>query len=259
MLRQISESLGALRATSPARRRSFAYGRTNSLLRRNSNPSQLRLGRYPTTRGSDRMSPRGWYKFLFAGFRQISVTRLLSLQSKTEKKTGILCTKQPLCAVFYGGFLLFEAVRSRNLAAGTEKSGPRKRNSRPRNSFFEPRIFFPGPVFFQTAAWKPFFPLFGTFSPTNPRCQYVGTSPARLTCPGNPGAETARTRDKKKACALYLPTFGFPHVPRDCVFCARHRPLPRTSESQRPSNDKVSNPPGNSKMSNPSQRISREA
>ena len=187
------------------------------------------------THGSGRMSPRRRNKFLFAGFGWISVTRLLSLQSKTEKRTGIFCTKQPLCAVFYGGFLLFEAVRPRNLAAGTEKSEPRKRNSRPRNSFFEPR-------FFQTAAWKPFFPLFGTFSPTNPRCQYVGTSPARLTCPGNPGAETARTRDKKKACALYLPTFGFPHVPRDCVFCARHRPLPRTSESQGPSNDKVSNP-----------------
>ena len=163
------------------------------------------------------------------------MTRLLSVRSKAEKETDVFCAKQPLYAMFYGGFLLFEAVRPRNLAAGTEKSEPRKRNSRPRNSFFEPR-------FFQTAAWKPFFPLFGTFSPTNPRCQYVGTSPARLTCPGNPGAETARTRDKKKACALYLPTFGFPHVPRDCVFCARHRPLPRTSESQGPSNDKVSNP-----------------
>ena len=163
------------------------------------------------------------------------MTRLLSVRSKAEKETDVFCAKQPLYAMFYGGFLLFEAVRPRNLAAGTEKSEPRKRNSRPRNSFFEPR-------FFQTAIQKPFFPLFGTFSPTNPRCQYVGTSPARLTCPGNPGAETARTRDKKKACALYLPTFGFPHVPRDCVFCARHRPLPRTSESQGPSNDKVSNP-----------------
>ena len=196
------------------------------------------------------MSPRGRNKFLFAGFGRISVTRLLSLQGKTEKETGIFCTKQPLCAVFYGGFLLFEAVRPRNLAAGTEKSEPRKRNSRPRNSFFEPR-------FFQTAIQKPFFPLFGTFSPTNPRCQYVGTSPARLTCPGNPGADTARTRDKKKACALYLPTFGFPHTPRDCVFCARHRPLPRTSESQGPSNDKVSNPRANSKMSSDTYRPKR--
>ena len=221
-------------------------------LRRISNPSQLSLGRYPTTRGSGRMSPRERNKFLFAGFGRISVTRILSLQSKTEKKAGIFCTKQPLCAVFYGGFLLFEAVRPRNLAAGTEKSEPRKRNSRPRN-------FFPKPRNFQPAIQRPFFPLFGTFSPTNPRCQYVGTSPARLTCPGNPGAETARTRDKKKACALYLPTFGFPHVPRDCVFCARHRPLPRTSESQGPSNDKVSNPRTNSKMSNPSRRIGREA
>ena len=200
------------------------------------------------------MSTRERNKFLFAGFGWISVTRLLSVRSKTEKKAGIFCTKQPLCAVFYGGFLLFEAVRPRNLAAGTKKSGPRKRNSRPRKFFFEPRNSFSRPRFFQTAAWKPFFPLFGTFSPTNPRCQYVGTSPARLTRPGNPGAETARTRDKKKACALYLPTFGFPHVPRACVFCARPRLPPRTSESQGASNDKVSNPRANNKMSNPSQQ-----
>ena len=198
------------------------------------------------------MSLRERNKFLFAGFRRIFVTQLLSLQSKTEKGTVIFCTKQPLCATFHGGFLLFEAVRPRNLAAGTEKSGPRKRNSRPRNFFSKPRNF-------QPAIQKPLFPLFGTFSPTNPRCQYVGTSPARLTCPGNPCAETARTRDKKKACALYLPTFGFPHAPRACVFCARHRPLFRTSESQRPSNDKVSTSRENSKMSNPSQRIGREA
>ena len=238
----------------PTRRRSFASGQANCA--GFPNPSQLSLGRYPMTRGSGRMSPRGRNKFLFAEFGRISVTRLLSLQGKTEKRTGIFCTKQPLCAMFYGGFLLFEAVRPRNLAAGTKKSEPRKRNSRLRKKNSEPRNFFSEPRFFQTAAWKPFFPLFGTFSPTNPRCQYVGTSPARLTCPGNPGAETARTRDKKKACALYLPTFGFPHVPRDCVFCARHRPLLRTSESQRSSNDKVSNPLENSKMSNSSRRIS---
>ena len=226
---------------------------------RASNPSQLSLGQYPTKCGSGRMLLRRRNKFLFAGFGWISVTRLLSLQSKTEKKAGIFCTKQPLCATFHGGFSLFEAVCPRNLAAGTERSGPRKRNFRPRNFFSKPRIFFPQPCFFQTAAWKPFFPLFGTFSPTNPRCQYVGTNPARLTCPGNPCAETARTRDKKKACALYFPTFGFPCVPRDCVFLRPPRPLPRTSESQGPSNDKVSNPRANSKMSNPSQHISREA
>ncbi len=115
------------------------------------------------------MSTRERNKFLFAGFGWVSVTRLLSVRSKTEKKAGIFCTKQPLCAVFYGGFLLFEAVRPRNLAAGTEKSGPRKRNSRPRNFFSKPRNSFSRPRFFQTAAWKPFFPLFGTFSPTNPR------------------------------------------------------------------------------------------
>ena len=165
-------------------------------LRRITNPSQLSLGRYPTTRGPVRMSPRGRNKFLFAGFWRIPVTRLLSQQGKTEKKPGIFCTKQPLCAVFYGRFLLFEAVRPLNLAAGTRKSGPRKRNSRPRNFFSRPR-------FFQTAARKPFFPLFGTFSPANPRCQYVGTSPARLTCPGNPCAETAAPATKRNPAPLF--------------------------------------------------------
>ena len=136
------ETPPALRVTSPTRRRSFASGQTNCA--GFSNPSRLSLGRYPMTRGSGRMSPRGRNKFLFAGFGRISVTQLLSLQGKTEKRTGIFCTKQPLCAMFYGRFLLFEAVRPRNLAAGTKKSEPRKRNSRLRNYFFEPRNFFFG-------------------------------------------------------------------------------------------------------------------
>ena len=197
-----------------------------SLLRRISNPSQLSLGRYPTTLGSGRMSPRRRNKFLFAGFGWNSVTRLLSLQGKTEKKTGNFCTKQPLCAVFYGGFLLFEAVRPRNLAAGTRKSEPRKRKSRLRNFFFEPRNFFSRPRFFQTAAWNPFFPLFGTFSPTNPRCQYVGTSPARLTRPGNPGAETACTRGKKKVCSLICRHLGFRTFRETAFFAPVPAPCP---------------------------------
>ena len=118
------------------------------------------------------------------------------LAKQNREKTGVFCTKQPLCAMFYGRFLLFGAVRPRNLAAETRKSGPRKRNSRPRNFFSRPR-------FFQTAARKPFFPLFGTFSPANPRCQYVGTSPARLTCPGNPCAETAAPATKRNPAPLF--------------------------------------------------------
>ena len=141
------------------------------------------------------------------------------LAKQNREKTGVFCTKQPLCAMFYGRFLLFGAVRPRNLAAGTEKSEPRKRNSRPRNSFFEPR-------FFQTAIQKPFFPLFGTFSPTNPRCQYVGTSPARLTCPGNPGAETARTRDKKKACTPVCRHLGFRTFRETAYFAPAAAPCP---------------------------------
>ena len=154
------------------------------------------------------------------------MTRLLSLQSKVEKETGNFCTKQPLSAVFYGGFLLFEAVRPRNLAAGTKKSEPRKRNSRLRNYFFEPRNFFFEPRFSQTTAWKPFFPLFGTFSPTNPRCQYVGTSPARLTCSGNPGAGTAAPATKRKPAPSICRHLGFRTFREIAFFASATVPCP---------------------------------
>ena len=172
------------------------------------------------------MPPRRRNKFLFAEFWWISVTLLLSLQGKIEKETGNFCTKQPLCAMFYGGFLLFEAVRPRNLAAGTKKSEPRKRNSRPRKKNSKPRNFFSRPRFFQTAAWKHFFPLFGTFSPTNPRCQYVGTSPARLTCPGNPGAETAAPATKRKPAPSICRHFGFRTLRETAFFAPATAPCP---------------------------------
>ena len=226
MLRQISESLGALRATSPARRRSFAYGRTNSLLRRNSNPSQLRLGRYPTTRGSDRMSPRGWYKFLFAGFRQISVTRLLSLQSKTEKKTGILCTKQPLCAVFYGGFLLFEAVRPRNLAAGTEKSGPRKRNSRPRKFFSKPRNFFPGPVFLRRRLGSTFSRYLELFHRQIPDVNMSAQAPPGLRAPVIPARKQPAPATKRKPAPSICRHLGFRTFRETAFFAPATAPCP---------------------------------
>ena len=172
------------------------------------------------------MSPRRRNKFLFAGFGRISVTRLLSVRSKTEKKAGIFCTKQPLCAMFYGDFLLFEAVRPRNLAVGTKKSEPRKRNSRLRKKNSKPRNFFSEPRFFQTAAWKPFFPLVGTFSPTSPRCQYVGTSPARLTCPGNPGAETAAPATKRKPAPSIYRHLGFRTLREIAFFAPATAPCP---------------------------------
>ena len=121
--------------------------------------------------------------------------------------------------MFYGGFLLFEAVRPRNLAAGTEKSEPRKRNSRLRNFFFEPRNFFSRLRFFQTAAWKHFFPLFGTFSPTNPRCQYVGPSPARLTCPAISARKQPAPATKRKPAPLICRHLGF-HTFREIAFFA---------------------------------------
>ena len=63
------------------------------------------LATVPTKRGSGRMSHRGRSKFLFAGFGRISVTRLLSLQGKTEKRNRHFLHKTaPLCNVLWGIF-----------------------------------------------------------------------------------------------------------------------------------------------------------
>ena len=181
-------------------------------MRRLSNPSQLSLGWYPTTRGLGRMSPRGWYKFLFAGFGRISVTRLLSLQGKTEKRNRIFCTKQPLCAVFYGGFLLFEAVRPRNLAAGTEKSGPRKRNSRP-------GIFFPSPEFFSRRFRSPFSRYLELFHRQIPDVNMLAQASPGLHAPAIPARKQPASATKRKPVPSICRHLGF-HTFRETAFFA---------------------------------------
>ena len=187
-------------------------------LRRNSNPAQLSLGRYPTQFGSGRMSPRGRNKFLFAGF------------GRTPKS----CRRD-------------EKIRA-----------PKKKFPALKKKFRAPKFFFRAP-FFSDGGLEALFPAIWNFSTDKSPMSICRHKSRPAYAPRQSRRGNSRTGDKKKACALYLPTFWFPHVPRDCVFCARHRPLSRISESQGPSNDKVSNPRANSKMSNPSQRISGEA
>ena len=154
------------------------------------------------------------------------------LAKQNREKTGVFCTKQPRCAMFYGRFLLFGAVRPRNLAAGTRKSGPRKRNSRPRNFFSRPR-------FFQTAARKPFFPLFGTFSPANPLFPaiwnfFTGKSPMSI-CRHKPRPAdvprqslrgNSRARDKKKSCTPVCRHLGFRTFRETAFFAPAAAPCP---------------------------------
>ena len=118
-------------------------------LRRITNPSQLSLGRYPTTRGPVRMSPRGRNKFLFAGFRRISLTRLLDLQSKTGKKQAFFAQNSPFAQCFMGDFYFLGLSGPEILPPGRENPGPGK-------EIPGPGIFFPGPVFSRRRPGSPF-------------------------------------------------------------------------------------------------------
>ena len=172
------------------------------------------------------MSPRRRNKFLFAGFGRISVTRLLSLQGKTEKNTGIFCTKQPLCAMFYGGFLLFEAVRPRNLAAGTEKSEPRKRNSRLRKKNSKPRNFFPGPVFFRRRLGIPFFRYLELFHRQIPDVNMSAQAPPGLRAPVIPARKQPAPAAKRKPAPLICRHLGFRTFRETAFFAPVPAPCP---------------------------------
>ena len=161
--------------------------------------------------------------------------------------------------MFYGGFLLFEAVRPRNFAAGTEKSEPRKRNSRLRNFFSEPRIFFSPAPFFSDGGLEALFPAIWNFftdkSPMSicrhkPRPAYA----SRQSWRGN----SPHPRQKESLCPLFADIWVSARSAR-LRFLRPPPPLAPYKQISGPSNDKVSNTPANSKMSNPSQRIGRDA
>ena len=146
---------------------------------------------------SGRMSPRGRNKFLFAGFGRISVTRLLSVRSKTEKKTGIFCTKQPLCAVFYGGFLLFEASGPEILPPGRKNPSPEKEIPGPEKKIPSPEIFFPGPVFFRRRLGSTFSRYLELFHRQIPGVNMSAQAPPGLRAPVIPARKQPHPRQKE--------------------------------------------------------------
>ena len=141
------------------------------------------------------------------------------LAKQNREKTGVFCTKQPLCAMFYGRFLLFGAVRPRNLAAGTRKSGPRKRNSRPRNFFF-PAPFFPdgGPEALFPAIWN----FFTGKSPMS-ICRH---KPRPADVPRQSLRGNSRARDKKKSCTPVCRHLGFRTFRETAFFAPAAAPCP---------------------------------
>ena len=109
---------------------------------------------------------------------------------------------------------------------------PEKKFPAPEFFFQASKIFFPAP-FFLDGGPEALFPAIWNFFTDKSPMSICRHKPRPADVPRQSLRGNSRTRDKKEACTLCLPTFGFPHVPRDCVFCTRHHPLPRTSESQR--------------------------
>ena len=165
------------------------------------------------------MSPGRRNKFLFAGFGWISVTRLLSLQSKIEKETGNFCTKQPLCAVFYGGFLLFEAAGSEILQPGRENPSPEKEIPGPEFFFPSPEIFFSGPVFLRRRLGSTFSRYLEHFHRQIPDVNMSAQVPPGLRAPVIPARKQPAPATKRKPAPSICRHLGF-RTRRETAFFA---------------------------------------
>ena len=105
--------------------------------------------------------------------------------------------------MFYGGFLLFEAVRPRNFAVGTKKSEPRKRNSRLRKKNSEPRNFFSEPRFFRRRLGIPFFRYLELFHRQIPDVNMSAQAPPGLRAPVIPVRKPPHPRQKESLRPLF--------------------------------------------------------
>ena len=102
---------------------------------------------------------------------------------------------------------------------------PGRKNPSPEKEIPGPEKFFSSPEIFSRRFRGPFSRYLELFHRQIPDVNMSAQAPPGLRAP----AILARKqlyRQQKESLALYLPPFGFPHVPRDCVFCARHRPCP---------------------------------
>ena len=165
------------------------------------------------------MSPRGRNKFLFAGFGRISLTRLLDLQSKTGKKTGVFCTKQPLCAMFYGRFLLFGL-------SGPEILPPGRKNPSPEKEIPGPEILFSSPVFFRRRFRSPFFRYLELFHRQIPDVNMSAQAPPGLRAPAIPARKQPAPATKRKPAPSICRHLGFRTFRETAFFAPATAPCP---------------------------------
>ena len=104
------------------------------------------------------------------------------------------------------------------LPSGRKNPSPEKEIPGSEIIFSSPEIFFRGSDFLDGGLEALFSAIWNFFTDKSPMsiCRH---KPRPAYVPGNPGAETARTRDKKKACALYLRHLDFRTL-REAAFFA---------------------------------------
>ena len=133
--------------------------------------------------------------------------------------------------------------------SGPEILPPRRKNPSPEKEipgpgifFPSPEIFFPGPVFFRRRLESPFSRYLELFHRQIPDVNMSAQAPPGLRAPAIPARKQPAPVTKESLRPLFADIWVSARSTR-LRFLRPHRPLPRTSESQRPSNDKVSNPP----------------
>ena len=94
------------------------------------------------------------------------------------------------------------------LPPGRKNPSPEKEIPGSEIIFSSPEIFFSSPVS-SDGGLESLFPAIWNFFTDKSPMSICRHKPRPAYVPGNPGAGTARTRDKKKACALYLRHLDF--------------------------------------------------
>ena len=175
-----------------------------------------------------------------------------------EKKQAFFAQNSPFVQCFMGDFYFLRQSCPEILPPGRKNPSPEKEIPGSEIFFSSPEILFPGPAFFRRRPQNPFSRYLELLHRQIPDVNMSAQAPPGLRTPAIPARKQPHPRQKESQCPLFADIWISARSAR-LRFLRPPPPLPRTSESQGPSNDKVSKSPENSKMSNPSQRISWEA
>ena len=192
---------------------------------------------------------------IWADFRDAAFE--LARQNR-EKEQAFFAQNSPFVQCFMGDFYFLRQSGPEILPPGRKNPGPEKEIPGSENKIPSPEIFFPGPVFFRRRLGSTFSRYLELFHRQIPGVNMSVQVPPGLRAPVIPARKQLYRQQKESLRPLFADIWVSARSAR-LRFLRPPPPLPRISESQGPSNDKVSNPRANNKMSNPSQRISGEA